>query len=782
MVWPIAVNILTKEPTVSLLVAFCLHAPKLHALVRLSSSGGLPYGTSGCPTTDRPIVSHQIKLESERLSQIQTQVQIRSIVRVGVSMGADERPVKVLSCASCRARKIKCSKVQPRCSECDRADIQCIYPSRKPTRRAPRPRQKELLDRISRLEGIVGRVESTGLPQTQAVDTPATYTTSSGPDPPSNSEERPLSHAPGARYLSSEFWDHLCEEVEALKQTLEQSSGDDEDDIDFDASASQDSLTGSRNSPSGYVFGNPDYHEREPLAHPSPEITLRLWAMYCRNCDPLMKILHRPTMDEKIRAVIQADRSHRPSPQLDALLFCIYFGAVASLSPEVCQKEFGASLNVLSGRYRILAERALAAADYLNANDLTTIQAFAIYVCMLRCQSHGRTTWSLTALLVRLAQAMNLHRDGDGHRFSIFEAEMRRRLWGFILILDIRCSEDRGTDNIVLAKSFNTPPPTPIDDADFSPSSTAPLIPKATPADNVINYCMVTCSSIFGLFTHQPSKTEDPSDHTVTESELIEHVRHLENNFVHSSDPTHLPSLYASDVARVVILKLWLAIQYPFTSPLPIVRPIVSRETLLRTALSVMELSERAQLPPWKDRFSWWTYTYVQWHPLAVTLAELCLRTEGELVDRAWEVVERVFPLWRERIADTARGNLWRPIKKLMKKARAAREAAIMKRLSLNEVAQSAVPTEPATAATSSSSNDFAFMESAEPQTLPLASTYPGLDDMDTILPMTVPDDLTSLYMSQPAYIGQDIDFTLWNEFLMDTQQDGSPDGSGDSV
>ncbi len=41
-------------------------------------------------------------------------------------------------------------------------------------------------------------------------------------------------------------------------------------------------------------------------------------------------------------------------------------------------------------------------------------------------------------------------------------------------------------------------------------------------------------------------------------------------------------------------------------------------------------------------------------------------------MDRAWRVVDEVFPLWAERIADTKRGTLWRPIRKLYKKAKAA--------------------------------------------------------------------------------------------------------------
>ena len=75
----------------------------------------------------------------------------------------------------------------------------------------------------------------------------------------------------------------------------------------------------------------------------------------------------------------------------------------------------------------------------------------------------------------------------------------------------------------------------------------------------------------------------------------------------------------------------------------------------------------------------------IQWHPLAVALAELCTQSSGPLVDRAWRVVDTVFPLWSEHVADTKRGRLWRPIKKLHKKAQAVRLEASLKGLGLGQ-------------------------------------------------------------------------------------------------
>jgi hypothetical protein len=184
-----------------------------------------------------------------------------------------------------------------------------------------------------------------------------------------------------ARYLSSEFWGNLSEEVEAIKQALEQTSSDDEDNLHHDASSPSDpSPADANNTPSGYTLGNPDHHERQSLAHPKPDTILRFWALYCRNCDPIIKILHQPSVEQEIRSIAQSSDTLAIPPPLNALLFCIYFGAVVSLTPEACETEFGENLDILTSRHRILAERALAAADYLNTNDLRTLQALTIYI------------------------------------------------------------------------------------------------------------------------------------------------------------------------------------------------------------------------------------------------------------------------------------------------------------------------------------------------------------------------------------------------------------------
>src|SRR6187549_3042720 len=79
------------------------------------------------------------------------------------SGGGATAATKLLSCANCRQRKIKCDRNPPRCLQCAKSELDCVFPSRKRTQRPRRLRHNELLSRISRLETIVGEADSSAI-------------------------------------------------------------------------------------------------------------------------------------------------------------------------------------------------------------------------------------------------------------------------------------------------------------------------------------------------------------------------------------------------------------------------------------------------------------------------------------------------------------------------------------------------------------------------------------------------------------------------------------------
>jgi hypothetical protein len=79
-------------------------------------------------------------------------------------------------------------------------------------------------------------------------------------------------------------------------------------------------------------------------------------------------------------------------------------------------------------------------------------------------------------------------------------------------------------------------------------------------------------------------------------------------------------------------------------------------------------------------KWGWLFRTYVQWHAIAFLLSELCIRTKGEAVERAWRALEATAGRWWFPLNDASphrkgqQGCLWKPLKKLLAKAKAARD------------------------------------------------------------------------------------------------------------
>lgn len=223
---------------------------------------------------------------------------------------------------------------------------------------------------------------------------------------------------------------------------------------------------------------------------------------------------------------------------------------------------------------------------------------------ILRLHTKSRSSWALLALVYRLCQAHGLHRDGEGTAFSPYEAELRRRLWAQIIVLDVRAAQDRGTEPMIREEDFNTVGPTNINDDAFHPDTTVPLSQLATedPTDVTFSRCTYACSCLY-LHIHgprsdfpkasasDPSALPPPPSHAA-EDDVIQRIKGLEEQFIIPAlaHPTHFPSAMAAAVVRLTSLIFWLTIQYPFRVRQPTIKPRVSRQHMLQTAVAIMEL------------------------------------------------------------------------------------------------------------------------------------------------------------------------------------------------
>jgi hypothetical protein len=120
--------------------------------------------------------------------------------------------------------------------------------------------------------------------------------------------------------------------------------------------------------------------------HPPPVHIFRLWQTFLVNVNPLVKIFHAPTVQQTI--LDASGDLPNCTKEVQALMFSIYLLAVTSLQPEECQAMFGESRDNLLSKYSHAVQQSLINAKFMKSLNLTTLQAFALYlVSNLPCQS-----------------------------------------------------------------------------------------------------------------------------------------------------------------------------------------------------------------------------------------------------------------------------------------------------------------------------------------------------------------------------------------------------------
>ncbi|TKA57841.1 hypothetical protein B0A49_11751, partial [Cryomyces minteri] len=644
------------------------------------------------------------------------------------------------SCVTCRKRKVRCDKLHP-CNNCSKAHIECVFPSpgRAP-RKARKPPDSELLARLRRLEGVVKSLgvrvedsevqEHTGLVEQRSPDQrdvgralegaglPRRADQEQGIDPYSNLPRQTLGppaaysvdewveeNAKGkfenrfgrlvvderssrSRYVNNSFWASLSNEVEDLKGILNDSSDNEAEE--------QSSPSSNIHIPAhhqGWIFSFSSQNVDMLALHPAASQIPIYWQVFIDNVDPLVKVLHIPSATPTI---LTADPYLSSLPKgLEALMFAIYYAAVTSLTPVDCLAKFHDEKSVLLIRYRFAIEQALARASFLTTEETIVLQALVIFLICLRRNSDARVIWTLTGLVVRIAQTIGLHRDGSHFGLSPFEIERRRRLWWQVCILDTRASEDHGCDPTITEQSFDTKMPLNVNDEDLSPSMRE--FPPARQGCTDMTFCIIRfeVSNTFRRINYIPPSPLGCNNFFATvsledkERWITECHARLEERYLKHCDMSIPLYWVTATVARLMMAKMWLMVYHPFQrQDGGASLPQATKDKLFITSLENVEYSLLLETEARTMRWGWLFRTYVQWHALAFLLSELCVRIKGDIVERAWVAVEKTCEV-RLGERDSAgaftdvgadsdhndrKSHLWKPLRKLMAKARAARE------------------------------------------------------------------------------------------------------------
>lgn len=112
--------------------------------------------------------------------------------------------------------------------------------------------------------------------------------------------------------------------------------------------------------------------------HPSPVQIFKLWQIYLDRVNPLLKVTHAPTLQNRI--VDAASNLASVDAALQVLMFSIYCITITSLEPEDCQQMLGSSKEDMLMRFRFGCQQALMNASFLQTDEIDCLTGLYLYL------------------------------------------------------------------------------------------------------------------------------------------------------------------------------------------------------------------------------------------------------------------------------------------------------------------------------------------------------------------------------------------------------------------
>ncbi|KAI0965827.1 fungal-specific transcription factor domain-containing protein [Xylaria arbuscula] len=397
------------------------------------------------------------------------------------------KPSKVLACVHCQYRKIKCDRQQP-CSNCMKAKIACKPSIPAPPHKRRRPNQ-DLLERLARCEQLLkqyadGNVPPPGESPSAAVAAPSKSTPSSSQltsSPVANVENSPpsafertgkvVNEDGNVRFMDNYIRISFHDELAAMRNII--------DDGDEGSESGTSGLSPDNNA--DLFLGVEDASIDLQKLQPDLVNVFRLWQIFADRVNPLTKLIHVPSLQSVVMNA--AADINQVSLANQALLFSIYNMAVVSLNAQEVIQFLGMTREEAMNQFTRATKLALTRSNFLKNYNMTILQALALYMLALNGRVDSHATWIMGGTVMRIAQKMGYHRDGEQFNLSPYETEMRRRLWWHIVTQDSRYAMLSGLSHAWVATNWDTKMPTNLNDADLSPDSMEPLIPREGPTE-----------------------------------------------------------------------------------------------------------------------------------------------------------------------------------------------------------------------------------------------------------------------------------------------------------
>lgn len=450
-----------------------------------------------------------------------------------------------------------------------------------------------------------------------------------------------LIHEDGSvRFVDSYMLSTVYDELRAMREIIDSDDNTPEDE-------NSDSMTPDTNADLLFGADTPQPITNNAELQPSPGHIFRLWQVFLDRVNPLIKLVHVPTLQPYL---VEAT-SGAPLPKnIEALLFSIYTLAAIALSDAECHTILGYSREAALHRFSTGVRLTLTRIGFLKTHDLATLQALVHYIISLHGRYNRHAAWVLNGVVIRIAQKMGLHRDGTALGLSPFETEMRRRLWFQIIGIDVKTALMSGLGHSLLPRAWDTEEPKNVNDVDLHPSATDPVKDREGATEmifvlltNKVSNFLVDSPGLEPVYLYNDSNVENlpgaPSKEMILKfrSMFEELAKSLLELFDKNCDAAAGPLHEFTLEFKAVIMQRAKELLQPSDKTLHTHKDHMFRMAVEQfgDCLANYRNSSRAV-------FLWYMRLQFHFELFAFVVGQLCQRPSGPLVDRAWDTVEHL--------------------------------------------------------------------------------------------------------------------------------------------
>lgn len=241
---------------------------------------------------------------------------------------------------------------------------------------------------------------------------------------------------------------------------------------------------------------------------------------------------------------------------------------------------------------------------------------------------------------------MGLQRDPRG--VLPFEAEIRRRLWWHIVLIDDQMAELSGSGTSILLHRWSTRLPLNINDGELYADMREPPVERHGPTEMILFLSRCEIADLLRKIQSQPKyddkwfELSTSAVSVATKDKAIDNLEEtLENKYLKFCEKTVPVQCLTEILARSTICDLRLKVHHPrLLADRGAAMSWKEKDKLFSWGVKKLEYHVTAQTMPTVSQFLWFTNMNAPMLGYIYVLNELRFRTTGELADEGWRQVE----------------------------------------------------------------------------------------------------------------------------------------------